>query len=748
MVPISSTRSFARFARGTLVVAAIACGGVALRGEQARACSGWEPSISELTTFDPDVLDNAGLAFDPFDSGFGAPCADDCTTQRMLADWHGYLKATGMTDADWKKVLFEASGQDLIAIRQRLSGKATAPPKGYEQSSLWKVSAGKDTLLAAIGVVELARKVEAFTGFDQYDQDGNQKLRGRPPAELLAAARKALKSTKDPFLSQRYGFLALRILFYQRDWNAAVSFFEGTQAVLATPSIDLSARARYYLAGALAKSGKAARANLELARVHASYPPLAGAAALDFRPMEDTDWRESLRLASTVREKTELWRLVGIDKDGLVAIQEILKLDPKSNLVGVLMVRELARAESRGVDAWGEGAKPDPKDVAAQHKAFAAIEQIAVAQAKLPGADRPWLMELIAGHIAAKRGDLATARPRLLRAVSGRPGDVRVASQAKASLAVALALDWKINPQNEAELAKSMNDIDPAFGRLATVRGDVRGKLAKAYAKAGKLVDAEFLQPGTVDPIDPATGRAKGKPRWNDAVFIKEMIARTGRTSTEFERFVLQGSISREHLEQELALRYLLDGDFATAAKTFQTTKATSDRLRTDPFVIHTIDCHDCDHDKFESSKWTHASMVTRLAELELKAKGGGEAAAEAAFLIGNALYNITWYGNARIVLDDSHQATRNASAALQWYKRAFDLTSNRELKARSAFMAAKAELANLWTAQADDPSANPDPYPTPKTWYPIVKRYAATKYYKEVLKECGYFATWASGKP
>ncbi len=746
MAPISSSTSSARFARAALVCAGVVFGAVALRGEQARACGGFDPAISDLTTFDPDVLDNvAGLEFDPFNSAFGQSCTDDCVTQRMLADWRGYLKDTGVTDEDWKKLLFAASEADLKAIRYRLSGKATPAPKGYEQSTLWKLPGAKATLLGAIGLVELARRIEPFTATDQYDNDGNVKPRGRPPAELLTTARKALKATRDPFLSQRYAFAAIRILFYQRDWPGVVASYDSTQALLGTPSADLSARARYYLAGALAKTGRRARANVELARIHANYAPLAGVAAQDFRPMEELDWRESLRLAKSVREKTELWRLVGLKQDGLVAAQEIIKLDPKSDLVALLVVRELARAESRGADLWGQGATPDPKEVAAQKKAFAALEQLALAQTRLAGTDRPWLMELVAGHIAAKRGELATARPRLLRAVAGRPGDVRVASQAKASLALALALDWKITPQQEDELARSMNGLDPRFGRLSAVRDDVRHRLAKAYAKAGKLVEAEFLRPGTVDPIDESTGRrAPGKRTWGEVPFIKEMIARARRTTSEFDRFVLKDSHQPDDLEQDLALRYLLDGDFATAAKTFQTTKAKSVRFATDPFASRIVDCHDCDHEKFQHAKWTHASFAVRLAELEIKAKGGGEAAAAAAMLLGNALYNITWYGNARVVLEESHQDTRNTTAAMYWYKRAHDLSSNRELKAKAAYLAAKAELGNLWTAQLDGTSAGDDT-PVPRTWYPVLKGYANTKYYKAVLKECGYFAAWVS---
>jgi tetratricopeptide (TPR) repeat protein len=225
------------------------------------------------------------------------------------------------------------------------------------------------------------------------------------------------------------------------------------------------------------------------------------------------------------------------------------------------------------------------------------------------------------------------------------------------------------------------------------------------------------------------------------------MIAQAGRRSTPFERFLLEGSYEQAALEQELALHYLVDGDFATAAKTFQTTKATSNGLGTDPFAIHIVDCHDCDHARYGSSPWTHDSFAARLAELERAAKGSGEAAAAASLEIGNALYNITYYGNARVVLADSHHATNDTRDAEKWYKRAYDLSKNRELKAKAAYLASKAELGRLLNASG--PTWQPlNRLPIPKTWFPIVKQLSDTRYYREVLRECGNFAGWVQGRP
>jgi hypothetical protein len=737
MAPTSSIRSFTRFA-SALALAAIA--GVGLHGERARACGWSEPSIAEMTTFDPEIAgDEPGLYYEPAIVGYGDSCGN-CAAKAMTADWHGYF-AGAVTDSDWDKILHKATSAELAAMIDRLAGKTAAAPHGYERSSLWKDASARERLRAAIVVVELARRIEPVASLETVDPvNGTVKATPAAPPKLLADASAAFKAATDPFLKQRYAFLLLRTMFYRHDYSGVAGFFDKNASVFAGPSTDLAWRARYYVAGALARDRRLGRANLELARIHTGYPGLASATIDDFRPKEEADWREALRLAKDVKEKTALWRMVGIKSDGIVAMQEIIKLDPKTN-VGLLMVRELAKAESSLM--YGSGGSPDAATIESQKKAYATLEQIATKLAATPGADRPWLMELVAGHIAAKRGDLANARIRLGRAASARPHDRLVANQAKASLAVAIALAWKMTPQNEEELAKTMSAIDAKFARLSEVRAEVRGTLAKAYAAAGKIADAELLEPGYHDAFSSRPGYAGSK--WQNAAFIKEMIARTNRTATEFDRFVVASSLTRPSLEQDLALRYLVAGDFANAAQTFQTTKATSTKLGTDPFVIHNIDCHDCDHEKYASAPWTHASFAARLVELERDAKGTGDKAAEAAFLIGNAMYNITWYGNARVVLENSHQATRDAHPAERWYKRAMDLSKNREFRAKAAFMAAKAELGNQLSKR--DPDAWGDALPFPATWYPILKTYADTKYYKEVLAECGNFRSWLGAK-
>jgi hypothetical protein len=275
-----------------------------------------------------------------------------------------------------------------------------------------------------------------------------------------------------------------------------------------------------------------------------------------------------------------------------------------------------------------------------------------------------------------------------------------------------------------------MLELDPKFTRRDTVRTKVRATLAKVYAAAGKTVDSEFL--------------TSGAGNWSDIAFIKQMIARAGQTSTAFDRFVVEG-FTRDKLQDELFAKQLVQGDFIDAQRTLA---RKPDKLGTDPFVIHIVDCHDCDHEKYATAPWTTQSVVAHLVELQRTAAGKGESAAQASLELGNAMYNLTWFGNARGVLESTRQATRDTRAAERWYKRAYDLTKDRNLKTKAAYLAAKCELGRLVdTVDKDESIPMRDALPVPTTWFPILRGMSDSAYYKEILAECGHFRRWVAAK-
>jgi hypothetical protein len=281
------------------------------------------------------------------------------------------------------------------------------------------------------------------------------------------------------------------------------------------------------------------------------------------------------------------------------------------------------------------------------------------------------------------------------------------------TLALALAKNAAKDPALGDELAATMDSVGPFSGEYL-----VKSRVRRLLAEQADDVEKELLV-------------GSGDDHWTPAR-VRGLIERVKTAKTPYEKFVVAGSgLTVERLQTELARTLLAEGKYAEALAAGPDTAP----LGTDPFVMHIRDCHDCDHEKYARAPWNLRNLLERLVALEKTARGTGEAAAQAAYELGSVTYNLTWYGNARAVLG-AHAATEDTAPAEAWFARAFELTQQRELKAKAAYMAAKCELPRLPGAQEGSPPRAP-------RWYGSLAKFADTAYHREVLAECGYYQDW-----
>ena len=85
---------------------------------------------------------------------------------------------------------------------------------------------------------------------------------------------------------------------------------------------------------------------------------------------------------------------------------------------------------------------------------------------------------------------------------------------------------------------------------------------------------------------------------------------------------------------------------------------------------------------------------------------------------------------------------------AIKYYTLALSVASNDEQKAKCQYLLAKCQRNEWYNRIADtrNPWAeNKEGQPDFIAWdgFKSLKQYANTKYYSEVLKECGYFSTY-----
>lgn len=358
-----------------------------------------------------------------------------------------------------------------------------------------------------------------------------------------------------------------------------------------------------------------------------------------------------------------------------------------------------------------------------------------------------YLWQLAVGHLYALLGDTKSALAYLELAEKGAVKDPEAAEQVRLSRLLARlrglkAVDKTQEPYFAGELGWLGMSKNP---RAYTLDHWAVPLLSKLYKKAGDPTRARLL----VD--DPEAAIYHDNRRIDGLI---EFLERPGKSA--FDEYLARHSgYKKEQLVELKALNELYAGRFQSGADLLALAgpEIGKQKLRADPFLIHIVDCHDCDFAAKGAGTYTKASFVKKLLELSTKAAGTGAEAAQASFQLANGLYNMSYYGNARDFygtdhrnFPDSHPLTLDMQLAEKYYKRAMELSGDKELKAKACFMAAKTEQNRYFNAAAKNGNSQPDPAEAVHSpvYFKLLKTsYANTRYYQEIVRECGYFRSY-----
>jgi hypothetical protein len=682
----------------------------------AQACAGGEVDITEETFFDPEIIGGPSpFFFDPHYPFYGyldQTVPDFSSVNRT--EWQSYFRGKLSPEA-WDAVLYKAAlvkVDHLIFLIGGKKGVAAEP-----DDAPFAAYADRAALKAALFYVGFAKRVEPFATV-KAPNNWEPPSPPRPDqeqamAKLIESGGRALASATSRFLQQRYALQLLRLRFYRRDWAQCLAFYDEHRDLFAEGSVAL--RAMGYQAGALAHSKRFAEANYLYSLLFDRSPLMALSALWSFHPRQEDDWKGALAHGKTPREKAVLWQMVGLAFDEVPAMEEIHKLDPRSDLLPLLLVRATNKAEM-----------VEPAKVIGQ---TAPLVTLVDAIADAGDSSSPYLWDLVAGHLHGLRGEAAATRF-LDRASQRAPKTEAVQRQLRASRFLARI---RSDRADEAFLGQELPWLQTQkAARSQTLLRWSRARLAEVYKKKGdRLTSLCFA-----DENDPLYADTKGLDRM--IAFLRKA------PRTPFDRAVAGlYPYPVDSLVEDQGLIAVYGGDVERAAAILD--KVKTEPLNADPFTMRLNDCHDCDQSQEGRKVYTKAQAVRRASDLLRDATTHPETAAQHYLEVANALYNVTYYGNSRVmyVTADGHFAktppTYDCSHAEAYYGRAFEAAKDRELKARAAFGGAKCELGNFY----NDPRHSGD-FKAGKWFHALKQSLADTKYYREVLNECGYFRTFA----
>ena len=605
----------------------------------------------------------------------------------------------------------------------------------------------------------LAKQIEAISlqQLGVWDIEQGMKKNFASP-EIIAELENRYHIESDPFLKNRYWFQVAKAKYYSIDKSSIISFFDKTKETV--KKNNLYYRALSYVAGAHYKQRNYTLSNYLYSIVYYNCKEMRSIAAYNFHPQEQSDFDSSLQLASNNNEKIALWTLYGYYADELKAIREISKLDTKNEHIDFLLAHFINNEEKRLNSEAELKNAVEYKNVLKENvnpEAVLLIDSIA----RQENTSRPFLWYMGAGYFQILAGNykladlylekssklisnkpLAVNQIRLLQLVNNILRIDSITKQHEEKLVS--ELDWLYN--------KCPNDSIKSFRYNHTVSWS-KNYLSSLYKSQGNHVFSEILSPSTNYYIN-----QNNIDKMIEYFTKKDMSSWDSILTGQYE-FTLSDLYDYVSIKNT----YIYPENLDKAIYYMELSQHSNDTLDCDPFLGRIKDICECTEGNIPNIRFTKLDLLRRMKDLQLLI-AKGERTYEHYLALGNAFYNITYFGNSRefyfnaiinnygIYIDPLYKSwLLNSSIANTYFNNALQVANNNEQKALCVYMMSKCERNTFYTERYYEDGFLRDSYNQDTNylaWNGFVKlknEYSHTSFYKQVIKECGYFKSYIS---
>lgn len=664
-------------------------------------------------------------------------------TEDNLDEWYGYFKKK-VSREDLRSLIYEASLEDAALFRTDLeNGTDMRQDPWKKNTAVQRVYARKDKAFAAY--LDYAKRCASFayTGDEWTTPPVDEKAM----SDLIGEGKKKYGEVKDPMLKIRYAFQAVRMARYKGDLEQCVHLYDeliGDKKFKATSMMKYWALSQK--AGALKGLGKEGEAVYLHSLVFDNCPSRRLTALRSHWYSVEESFNDAMSRCRNNHEKATLLFLNALEstEGALARMKEIFALDPSSPMLDVLMAREIKAGEYKNTAYYyADQPEGDIKDSLIQFAADAAANS---------NVQRPYFWYFAAAYISYMKNDIAGARKYLDLSVKKNPSDAMFRDEARViGSLVKIAEAPKITASFEEDILKDMQWLksNKDYLRSEYALTQLKHSLRKKYledAGGEETVKATLCYPGNLSDY---------RLDDNSQQVVENLISFIERPAkSDIEKFLMEESSFELNSLYELLGTILLNKHrLKQAIECFNKTNLET-TLPADPFLIHINDCHDCDFEADKKIVYTKRSLAEKLLHYEELARKetSTEKKAKYKFLLANAYYNMTYFGNSWMAVDynrnhggiDQNQSESrygdngwytfdfyDCSRAEKLYTEARKLTRNREFAAQCCFMAAKCGQNASYAGLEGD---------SEKYFEMLERQYSGTEYYQQVIEECGYF--------
>ncbi|RME95827.1 MAG: hypothetical protein D6772_12685, partial [Bacteroidetes bacterium] len=634
-------------------------------------------------------------------------------------EWQArYCEKAELEDIEY--ILYTASRYDLEDLRAVMNDpKAQLHMLGAVMANnSWVRYVHRHNCMETVNYLVYAKRCEPFvTGTDPWQ------LRQRDASDMLRLADEAMEHflrTESHYIKLRYAFQAIRLAHYAREYDLTLELVDYYLPKLDNDPSLVDYWIMGHQAGALLAKGERARSAYLYSRVFEHCPSKRESAFRSFRIKTDEEWRDALLMCKNDHERATLHAMRAATDDAqlLEEMQQIYAYDPQHPALEMLLVRELQKLEK---DLLGAAFNPQrkrnkirygiPRDYAEER--VIALQSLVRQWEKEGLVRQPALWKLAEGYLEVLAGDFYFASKTLEEAAEiVKDKDLREQLAVFRLVLDILALD-EADPGTEEFLADIPRKFKyyesyPDFSKL------IRDKLRLLYRQEGEGSKAYLMEYGLRQL------RIKPEPEIIDElIFLCQKEERS-----EFEdKLVLNDdgeTILYDLLDVKAAL-YMRSGALESALEVMKDIPPNERDLYGlyNPFVRRFKDCVHCPLPDSVTT-FNRLDLIEELLDIEYQARAESDPDKAAAlyFDLGEAFYNMTYFGNSWRAMD----AFRSGSSAARAYRdkgqtvfsypglplgneeyfncetarRYFDLArrtaQDREVKAAAAYMGAKCE--------------------------------------------------------
>jgi hypothetical protein len=750
MIKILSRKSVIVF-----ISAAILSAGIAW------ACAGDSGEEYGTSNFTPEVfVKNVYSPFFYSDMFYYKIGHDETQNTRFnddnISDWAAWLNHD-ISNKELSFLLQNATKDGVDSAYYFMTAKSSVSPGSLHGFAF--LNTNNEKTISFLNYLRLAKISEYFAVNEiqsEWDYDSTKKIKVFNARPLNEELKKEFNGTRDIFLKERYWFQLERSYYYNDGFRELVDLFEANEKTM--PHNTMYWRTLSYVAGGYYKKKQFSRANYYFSRVYENCDALKMGAHFSFHPQEEKDWEETLSLCRNSSERATLWQMLGVFySDEKRSISEIYKLDPKNQGLNLLLARAVNKYEQRF--NGGSGSEYYVIDTTTRYEDSL---KIVISEIALAGnTEKPWIWNMAAGYLNTLDEHYKKADPYFVKASKTIPSEKLAGEQLRLlklinRIGEVVTIDGKI--ENEM-----LPDIQWLSGLHRSETADFRS--GDAFNWLRKTFALRYQRQGEVAKSQCFLSNVNFYSDQKNLEMMKSFLSNPAKTP--YEKLCTELSdIKLEDIYEFESIRLMYKDSIQQAIEKMSMAGDNGAKmLAANPFNARIQDCHDCDFVAPQKIKYSKLSFLKKVKDIQSKIVNGVDGFSNS-LLLANAFYNISQYGNARLfyeckilgesyydigeIQSDYRSMLISMDQARKNYELTLSLARTEEQKAKCQYLLAKCQR-NQWY-NINSRTGTLDEYRMVDLnfleGFKALKQYPNTQYYKEVIRECGYFRTFIKKNP